>query len=177
MQASHGMHFWRGRAATSTEDGTAANPAPGRLHQCFKTDTPITPLPPPPPHPSNEHPQGVTAFLPKKAAAAAGRPLAPGALLDVVVPPGGAPKPGGGAAGSVLTVDCAPAAVASAVAREWDGLNIGALCWRVLVGWCRLRVYVTGRPKGGRCSTSLTTAAAGMPCGRQLQHTPLPGQR
>ncbi|EFN56095.1 hypothetical protein CHLNCDRAFT_145628 [Chlorella variabilis] len=70
--------------------------------------------------------KGVSGFLPKKAAAAAGRALAPGMLLDVAVPPGGAPKPAGGG-GSVLGVVCAPEAVAMAVAREWEGLNIGSL--------------------------------------------------
>ena len=67
--------------------------------------------------------QGVTAFLPKSDAAAAGRQLAPGSLLEVVVGAGGL-KPGGAGAGSV-TVGCAPEAVAGAVAREWEGLNIG----------------------------------------------------
>ena len=62
--------------------------------------------------------QGVTGFLPKKAAAAAARPWTPGSLLEVVV--AAPPKPGG-----VVTVACGQEAVAGAVAREWEGLNIG----------------------------------------------------
>lgn len=68
-------------------------------------------------------PQGVSGFLPKKEAAAAGRPLTPGALLEVVVAPGGV-KPAGSGATSV-TVQCSHEAVSGAVAREWEGLNIG----------------------------------------------------
>ncbi|KAL4451480.1 hypothetical protein ABPG75_007142 [Micractinium tetrahymenae] len=69
--------------------------------------------------------KGVSGFLPKKEAAAVGRPLAPGALLEVVVAPGGV-KPAGGGATSA-TVQCAHEAVSGAVAREWEGLNIGSL--------------------------------------------------
>lgn len=68
--------------------------------------------------------QGVSGFLPKKDAAAAGRDYAPGALLEVVVGAGGL-RPGGAGAGSV-TVSCSPEAVAAAAAKEWEGLNIGA---------------------------------------------------
>ncbi|KAL4852689.1 rRNA biogenesis protein RRP5 [Chlorella vulgaris] len=70
--------------------------------------------------------KGVSGFLSKKEAAAAGRPLAPGVLLDVVVPAGGAPKPAGGGS-SVVHVTCLPEAVATAVSHEWEGLNIGSL--------------------------------------------------
>lgn len=67
--------------------------------------------------------QGVSGFLPKKEAAAAGRALAPGALLEAAVAPGGV-KPAGGGSTSV-TVQCSHEAVSGAVAREWEGLNIG----------------------------------------------------
>lgn len=69
-------------------------------------------------------PQGVSGFLPKRDAAAAGRAYAPGALVEVVVGAGGL-RPGGAGAGSV-TVSCSPEAVAAAAAKEWEGLNIGA---------------------------------------------------
>ena len=69
--------------------------------------------------------QGVTGFLPKKEAYAAGRALAPGSLLEVVVAAGA--KPVGGSSTTAIPVVCAPEAVAGAVAREWDGLNIGSL--------------------------------------------------
>lgn len=68
--------------------------------------------------------QGVSGFLPKKDAAAVGRTLAPGALVEVVVGPGGL-RPGGGSAGGSVTVTASPEAVASAAAKEWEGLNIG----------------------------------------------------
>lgn len=69
--------------------------------------------------------QGVRGFLPKKDAAALGRPLAPGSLVEVVVGGGGL-RPGGGAAGTV-TVSASPEAVAAAAPTEWEGLNIGSL--------------------------------------------------
>lgn len=61
--------------------------------------------------------------MPKKDAEAAGRVLAPGMLVEVVVGAGGL-RPAGGA--SNVTVTCKPDAVAAAAAKEWDGLNIGA---------------------------------------------------
>jgi rRNA biogenesis protein RRP5 len=69
--------------------------------------------------------QGVSGFLPKKEADAAGRALAPGSLLEVVVAAG--VKPTGGSGTTAVPVVCAPEAVAGAVAREWEGLNIGSL--------------------------------------------------
>ena len=62
--------------------------------------------------------KGATGFLLRADAEAAGRQLAPGSLVEVVVmqaPPGSA----------TVTVGCGQEAVAGAVAREWDGLNIG----------------------------------------------------
>jgi len=68
----------------------------------------------------------VSGFLPKKDAEAAGRLLAPGMLVEVVVGAGGL-RPAGGA--SSVTVTCKPEAVAAAAAKEWDGLNIGGWLW------------------------------------------------
>ncbi|PRW20900.1 RRP5-like protein [Chlorella sorokiniana] len=68
--------------------------------------------------------KGVSGFLPKKDAEAAGRLLAPGMLVEVVVGAGGL-RPAGGA--SIVTVTCKSEAVAAAAAKEWDGLNIGSL--------------------------------------------------
>lgn len=79
-------------------------------------------------------PQGVSGFLPKKDAAAAQRALAPGALVEVVVGAGGV-RPGGGAGLGTATVTCAAEAVAGALAKEWEGLNIGG--WRANSGWGR----------------------------------------
>ena len=65
--------------------------------------------------------------MPKKDAEAAGRVLAPGMLVEVVVGAGGL-RPAGAA--SNVTVTCKPEAVAAAAAKEWDGLNIGV--WEVV---------------------------------------------
>ena len=82
-------------------------------------------------------------------------------LLDVAVPPGGAPKPAGGG-GSVLGVVCAPEAVAMAVAREWEGLNIGGVGWGERVpcggGWC----WSGGGGELTRCGAGCTGAAGGL---------------
>ena len=81
--------------------------------------TTLTPTPHPQPPPTQ---QGVKPFLPKKAAPP-GTPPRPGQLLECVVVQGGGGEGSGG--GVVLSADAG--AVGGAVAREWEGLNIGSL--------------------------------------------------
>lgn len=111
--------------------------------------------------------QGVSGFLSKKEAAAAGRPLAPGVLLDVVVPAGGAPKPAGGGS-SVVNVSCLPEAVATAVSHAWEGLNIGAL-WHstsVVLHWMCCCLLAAQAPCWAVLAAVLPAVRKLLPCQR-----------